>query len=152
MERRAFLRTAAAAQRVLGANDRVRVGLIGCGGRGRYVARLMREAPSTEFVAACDVYRKNAEAARDWAGPQARAYSDFRQLLEQKASTPFWSLPPTIGTPSSPSWPARPARTSMWKSPSPTISAKVGPWYAARRYNRLVQVGTQHCRGFSGAR
>ena len=50
--------------RALGANDRVIVGLIGCGGRGRYVAGLMREAPGVEFAAAADVYLPNAERAR----------------------------------------------------------------------------------------
>ena len=85
MTRRSFaLLTAASARRILGANDRVRVGLIGCGGRGRYVARFMREAPNVEFVAMCDVYRKNAEAGLEWAGPQAAAYSDYRKLVERK--------------------------------------------------------------------
>ena len=59
--------TAASAKRVLGANDRVVVGLIGCGGRGRYVARLMREAPGVDFGAVCDVYEPNAAKAREWA-------------------------------------------------------------------------------------
>jgi len=38
-------------------------------GRGRYVARLMREAHGVEFGAVADVYGANAEKARDWAGP-----------------------------------------------------------------------------------
>lgn len=85
MTRRSFaLLTAVSASRILGANDRVRVGLIGCGGRGRYVARFMREAPNVEFVAMCDVYRANAESGREWAGPQAKVYSDYRKLVEQK--------------------------------------------------------------------
>ncbi|MBK9168634.1 MAG: Gfo/Idh/MocA family oxidoreductase [Bryobacterales bacterium] len=84
LDRRTFVLTAASAGSILGANDRVRVALIGCGGRGRYVARVMRDAPNTEFVAACDVYEPNASAAREWAGPDARAYADFRQVLERK--------------------------------------------------------------------
>ncbi len=95
MQRREFLsgtfQTAGAtgllttpAGRALGANDRVIVGLIGCGGRGRYVAGLMREAPGVEFAAAADVYLPNAERAREWAGPKAAAYQDFRRLLERK--------------------------------------------------------------------
>ena len=62
MKRREFIRnaihgaaivtTAAPSVRgVLGANQRVRVGLIGCGGRGLAVAKLMREVPGVEFVA-----------------------------------------------------------------------------------------------------
>src|SRR5262245_15131004 len=67
MHRRQFIRRAAlastaalSADRVLGANDRVRLGLIGCGGRGMYVARLMAKVPGAEFVAACDAYDRNA--------------------------------------------------------------------------------------------
>src|SRR5436853_6420824 len=83
MNRRAFVTsTALSLSRVLGANDRVRVGLIGCGGRGRYVARFMREVPGVEFVAVADVYRPSAEAAREWAGPDAKAFQDLRNLLE----------------------------------------------------------------------
>src|SRR5271170_1290321 len=87
MQRRQFLGSAAAAlaaQRIRGANDRIAVGLIGCGGRGRYVAGLMREAPGVQFGAVADVYLPNAERAKAWAGPNARAYQDFRRLLEQK--------------------------------------------------------------------
>ncbi|MCU1232077.1 MAG: oxidoreductase domain protein, partial [Candidatus Solibacter sp.] len=85
--RRIFLGTAAiatAARPILGANDRVRVGLIGCGGRGRYVANFMRQAPDVEFTAAADVFLPNAERAREWAGPNAVAFQDFRRLLERK--------------------------------------------------------------------
>src|SRR5262249_26198326 len=91
MRRREFLQgaavttlTALSAGRVRGANERVTVGLIGCGGRGRYVARLMAQVPGAAFVAACDVYEPNAGAARDWAGSGCQAYRDFRQVLDRK--------------------------------------------------------------------
>src|SRR5579863_1533622 len=86
MQRREFLGAGAvaAAQRLIGANDRVTAGLIGCGGRGRYVSGLMREAPGVEFAATADVYLPNAERAKEWAGGSARSYQDFRRLLEQK--------------------------------------------------------------------
>jgi hypothetical protein len=59
MERREFIRDAAAtagwtalsASRVLGANDRVLLGLIGSGGRGRWVSTGLLKAPGTEIVA-----------------------------------------------------------------------------------------------------
>jgi predicted dehydrogenase len=72
----------------------VTVGLIGCGGRGRYVAGLMREAASVEFNAAAYVYLPNAERARDWAGPGAHAYQDFRRLLERKDIDAVWVATP----------------------------------------------------------
>ena len=94
MKRREFIRgviqaagtvaaTALSASQVLGANERVIVGLIGCGGRGRYVAKLMRDVPDVEFGAVCDVYDVNTASAQEWAGGRARAYKDFRKLLEQ---------------------------------------------------------------------
>src|SRR5438105_8784898 len=91
MVRRNFLKhataagmTALSASRILGANDRINIGLIGCGGRGRYVARLMREAPNVAYTAVADVYDKNAGIAREWAGTDARSFQDFRRLLELK--------------------------------------------------------------------
>jgi hypothetical protein len=41
--------TALSAKRILGANDRVVIGLIGCGGRGLDVAELMRKVVHPQF-------------------------------------------------------------------------------------------------------
>src|SRR5437588_558641 len=90
MRRRQFLHqslaltAAISARRVAGANDRVRVALIGCGVRGMTVARLMRQAAPADFVAACDVYAPHAEAAKAWAGPGCDAVGDFRRALDRK--------------------------------------------------------------------
>ena len=85
MHRRHFLSataalTALSAGRVLGANERVNVGLIGCGTRGMYVARAMRPAPETAFTAVCDVYETNARRAKEWAGADSRQLRDFREV------------------------------------------------------------------------
>lgn len=103
MERRAFLLTAASLARVRGANSQVRVGLIGCGGRGRYVAEGMRKAPNVTFAAVCDVDEATAANARAWAGADARQFSDFRKLLEMKdldavlvATPDHWHAIPTV--------------------------------------------------------
>ena len=54
MERREFVAnttlTALSAGRALGANERVGLAVIGCGGRGNYVARFMLQAPGAEVV------------------------------------------------------------------------------------------------------
>ena len=76
--------TALSASRVLGANDRLKVALIGCGGRGRYVARFIKEAPNVAYTAVADVYKANGENAREWAGSDARFYRDFRKFLDLK--------------------------------------------------------------------
>lgn len=69
---------------VLGANDRIRVGIIGPGDRG---LQLMREAlgcANVEFTALCDVYTRRLEQARTLA-PNAKTYLDYRRLLEDPA-------------------------------------------------------------------
>ena len=85
MNRRIFLATTAlSASRVMGANDRVRVALIGCGGRGRYVASLMKKSPNTEYAMTADCYDQNAEQARTELNAAAKPVKDFRRVLENK--------------------------------------------------------------------
>ena len=69
--------------RVLGANDRVRFGLIGCGSRGLEDFRAALKAPNVEAVAVADLYTRRLDQAREIA-PQARTYKDFRALLDDK--------------------------------------------------------------------
>lgn len=75
--------TVAAPAKVLGANNRVRLGLIGAGDRG---LQLMREAlaqPDVEFLGVADVYTRRLEQARAIA-PQAKTYLDHRYLLDDR--------------------------------------------------------------------
>jgi predicted dehydrogenase len=145
MERRHFLAAAAlAAPAVKSANDKVVVGLIGCGGRGRYVASKMREAPGVEFGAVCDVYEPNAARAKEWAGPQARQYGDFRRLLEQKdldavliATPDHWHAIPTI-------FACQAGKDVYVEKPlAHNVNEGKAMVVAARRHNRIVQAGTQ---------
>ncbi len=74
----------AAPASVLGANERVRIGIIGPGSRGQ---QLMREALACENVdiaAAADVYSRRLEEAKAIA-PQAKTFTDYRTLLEDPA-------------------------------------------------------------------
>ena len=54
---------AASAARVIGANDRVSLGLIGCGGRGRWVMQNMVQPANanTALVAVCDIWKKRRD-------------------------------------------------------------------------------------------
>ena len=113
MKRRSFLQTtatagfagmsAASAERVLGANRRVRLALVGCGGRGRNVARNMIKVDGAEYVATCDVYDTNAKRAQQELNPEAKTYRDFREVLERKdidaihvATPDHWHAIPTV--------------------------------------------------------
>jgi predicted dehydrogenase len=137
--------TAASAAKVARANDRVRLGLIGCGGRGRYVAGFMRKAPGAEFVAFCDVYQSNAEKARTALGPGGAVYADLRKLLERPdvdavlvATPDHWHANATVT--------ACLAGKDVYveKPVSYTIREGRAMVRAARRHNRIVQAGTQH--------
>jgi predicted dehydrogenase len=156
MQRRQFIKrvirtaaaasvSAASARRVLGANERVSVALIGCGTRGLAVARLMREVPNVSFVAACDVYQTNANRARDWAGRDCQAYGDFRKALDRKdvdavlvATPDHWHAIPTVL--------ACQAGKDVYVEKPLAHNVREGRAMveAARKHGRVVQVGTQH--------
>lgn len=98
-DRRSFLKTAGAAgaltaapffvpSRAFGANDRIVMGIIGPGGRGR---NLMTEfqAQGVEFGAVCDCFAPNMEKGLEVAanGPSktpGKGYSDYRKMLEER--------------------------------------------------------------------
>jgi len=72
-----------AAPRVLGANDRLRLGVIGPGERGLTLMREALACPNTELLGAADVYTRRLEEARKLA-PGIKTYLDHRRLLEDK--------------------------------------------------------------------
>src|SRR5215470_3418012 len=69
--------------RVLGANDRVRLGLIGVGGRGEELLKQVLELPGAQLVAVADVYTRQREHAKALA-PGIEAFDDYRRLLDRK--------------------------------------------------------------------
>ena len=92
LPRRRFLQAAgsasvaaASAVRVAGANMRLRVALIGCGGRGRSVAAKIAAVEGVEYTCFCDVYDRQAEAARDALGEgHGKLAKDFRHVINDK--------------------------------------------------------------------
>ncbi|HZI73849.1 MAG TPA: Gfo/Idh/MocA family oxidoreductase, partial [Gemmatimonadales bacterium] len=75
---------ALAASRVPGANERIRLGIIGPGARGKQLMQLALQCPGTEIAGAADVYTRRLEEAKKLA-PNARTYLDYRHLLEDKS-------------------------------------------------------------------
>ncbi len=85
--RRAFVGgalTAASALRVPGANDRIRLGVIGTGGRGRYLMGQAKKAASIQWVAVCDAWDVQRDRAEQLAGEKVEKYVDYRKLLDRK--------------------------------------------------------------------
>jgi predicted dehydrogenase len=73
-----------AASNVMGANDRIRIGIIGPGDRGSEILRQALALPNIECVGAADVYSYRREQVASIA-PGVRTYSDYRQLLDDKS-------------------------------------------------------------------
>ncbi|MDQ6664240.1 MAG: Gfo/Idh/MocA family oxidoreductase [Acidobacteriota bacterium] len=69
---------------VLGASDRLRLGIIGAGDRGMQDVRDAMACPNTEFVGFADIYTKRLEDAKKVA-PDAKTYLDYRYLLDDKS-------------------------------------------------------------------
>ncbi len=86
--RRTFLFGAAAAalqsSRLPGANDRIRLGIIGYGARGKALVRSALQCPNTEFAGFADVYTERLKESAAVA-PQAKTYLDYRHLLEDRS-------------------------------------------------------------------
>jgi predicted dehydrogenase len=69
---------------VLGANERVRMGIIGAGARGTELVRQAMSCPNVDFVAFADVYTRRLQEAKQLA-PEAATYLDHRRLLDDKS-------------------------------------------------------------------
>ena len=154
--RRAFSRTAIAlaastalsSTRVWGANDRIRVGLIGSGGRGREDWTNFLKEPEVDPVAVCDVYEPFREQGIAIAQGRAKGYHDFRELLEQKdidavivATPDHWHALIAIA--------ACEAGKDVYCEKPLSLMAGEGRYMvdAARRNKRVMQTGSQQRSG-----
>ncbi len=143
MERRSFLRGGVGAA-VLGANDRLRVAQIGCGGRGSYEMRVCSGFPDVEIVAVADVYPPLIEKARATLGGKPEGYADFRRILDRKdidavfVSTPdHWHAIPSILA-------CQAGKDVYCEKPlTHTIREGQAMVKAARRHKCVVQTGSQ---------
>src|SRR5207249_823513 len=78
------LGTRLAAATAQGANNRIRIGVIGTGGRARGLMGLLKRLPGNEMVAICDVYEPRLLQAGEIAGSAAMKIGDYRRILDNK--------------------------------------------------------------------
>ena len=155
MTRRTFAKTTAAAAtlgltaarttRVLGANGRIRLGVIGVGLRGGQLMDAFLKHADIEIVAMCDVCKSTLEQANaKWAEGKAATYGDFRKLIDRKdvdavviAAPDHWHAIQMIT--------ACDAGKDVYCEKPLSITVREGRRMveAARRNKRVVQVGTQ---------
>ncbi|PYV85395.1 MAG: gfo/Idh/MocA family oxidoreductase [Acidobacteria bacterium] len=132
--------------RILGANDRIQIGVIGVGGRGRYLLRevlSIQESTSTvKVLAVSDVYEKRKKIAQDLC--KGEAYADYRELLARDDLDAV-----IVATPDH--WHARMAIEAMNKGKdvylekpmTHTVEEARQVVEAAERNQRVLQVGSQ---------
>jgi predicted dehydrogenase len=134
---------------VLGANERVNIALIGCGGRGRYLARGMVEL-GTEITCLCDLHQgrldRTAAFLAEVQDRKPKIVKDMRKVFDAKdvdaviVGTPdHWHAPASILACQAEKdvYVEKPHSHNIWESYKMIE--------AARKYNRILQVGTQ-CR------
>jgi len=137
---------AADAEAKPGLNDTINMALIGCGARGgNQVMPSFMELPGVRLVAVCDVNSTNLARIREKAeGDQVAAYHDFRKLLEDKsidavivATQAHWHVPIAIA--------ACQAGKDVYLEKPLGNSIGEGRYLieAAKKYDRIVQIGTQ---------
>ncbi|MBY0505621.1 MAG: Gfo/Idh/MocA family oxidoreductase [Bryobacteraceae bacterium] len=140
--------TAAAAQRVLGANDRVGVGFIGYGLIGAQHVFDFKNQKDADMVALSETYAPRLDEGVSKLGGRTKPYRDFRKMLDDKdveavvVSTPdHWHALMTMM--------ACAAGKDVYVEKPMTLFIDEGKWMrqVARKHNRVVQVGTQQRSG-----
>jgi predicted dehydrogenase len=152
--RRSFLRAAGAAaiataaRPILGANDRIRVGVIGLGGRGNNHMTAYASIETCEVAGLCDVNQAARERGvaliQKLRGNRAKEYEDMRRMFEDKeidavsmATPNHWHSLGTI-------WACQAGKDVYCEKPaSHNIYEGLKMVEAARKYNRMVQIGSQ---------
>ncbi len=165
--RRSFLQTTAAGAVAAAATRHARaaetskkyvIGLVGCGGRGPFLMDVILERGDVEVRYVCDVDSNRANAAAANLGkpspltkrtetiqvPRPKVLKDYREMLDDKdvhavfvATPDHWHALPTIHACQAGKdvYVEKPASHSIWEGRQMVK--------AARKYNRIVQLGTQ---------
>src|SRR5215831_5838235 len=86
--------TALSATRILGANDTLRVGVIGAGGRMNDLLSAAEKAGGVQFTAVSDVYAPHMEAVKQRpSGKDATTHVDYRELLKENVDAVIVASP-----------------------------------------------------------
>ena len=150
--RRTFIQTSAlsalSAGRAWGSNDRINVAIVGVGGRGQAHIHGYAKQPDAHIYALCDVDQANLERSlalvKKLTGQTPKAYKDMRDVFAEKevnaVSMPLpnhWHALATI-------WACQAGKDVYIEKPAchdPYEGRQMVA--AARKYGRMVQVGSQ---------
>jgi predicted dehydrogenase len=140
--------TAGSYKRISGANDVLRIAVIGCNSRGASMAGTFARQKNTEVIYICDVenvaMQHGIKSVMDVTGKEPLGLRDFRKILDSKDLDAVY-----IATP------------DHWHAPAAILSLKAGKHVyvekplshnphegellvsAAEKYKHIVQIGTQ---------
>ena len=148
----AVAQSAASRSRVVGANDRIRLGFIGVGGMGRSHLNNFQQHDDVQVVTVCDVWDVNRRRAQRMTERQstgaASMESDYRRVVDRTdidavvvATVDHWHAIPMIL--------ACQAGKDVYVEKPISHNVKEGRAMvaAARKFDRVVQVGTQQRSG-----
>ena len=140
--------TAAQATRVMGANDRINMAVVGLGGRGRAHVTGYMQIPEAQITALCDVNQEALERAQAQvmrATQQTpKGYKDMKEVFADKnvdaVSMPLpnhWHALATI-------WACQAGKDVYIEKPAcHNVWEGTKMVEAARKYKRMVQIGSQ---------
>lgn len=127
-----------------GANDKIAVALIGCGGMGMGNLGSCARFPDVVVAGVCDVWPQRREAAQAKYKPTAKAYHDYHDVLQEKGidgvivgTPPHWHALQTIE--------ACEAGKDVYcqKPMTMYLDEALAVRRAAEKHHRITQVGTQ---------
>jgi predicted dehydrogenase len=134
---------------IAAASDKVVIGVIGSGERGVFLTGLFAQRPDVEVAYVCDVHPGRREdgvkAVEEVTGKKPKAVGDFRTLLDDRrvdavvnATPHHWHALATILACQAGKdvYVEKPACHNIWEGRKMVE--------AARKYNRVVQLGTQN--------
>jgi len=126
-----------------GANDKIGLGIIGCGGMGRANLNACASRPDVVVQGACDVWKARRDAVLKQY-PTAKAYHDYRAMLQAPdidaviiATPPHWHCLMAVE--------ACAAGKDIYLQKPMTLHAgeSLAVRNAVRRHRRISQIGTQ---------
>ncbi len=159
LSRRRFVQTAAAAgvaapylvpssaraqAGASGPNDRIHVGLIGCGGMGRGNLNNCARHADVAVTGACDVWQPRRDGVVNQYKETCKPYADYREMIDQKdidavivATPPHWHTLPTIA--------ACEAGKDVYLQKPMTLhlGESLAIKNAVKKHNIISQIGTQ---------
>jgi predicted dehydrogenase len=128
-----------------GPNETIHLGLIGCGGEGRALLAAHQQCPGARVIAVCDVHQTHMSWAQELAGgSKVLRFGDYRKMLDRQdidaviiATNDHWHVLTTVNA-------CQAGKDVYVEKPLGTsIGEGRAAVRAARKYNRIVQVGTQ---------